>query len=123
MLVYLTSISRRFYGSLLKSKLNNKKILILGDGDFSFSVALSKITQSNPQLDYSSLIATTLAPREAGDVTHRNLKNNVANFLSLSNKNKVEYEIDATSIPSHLASDFIIWNFPHVDGKANVGKK
>ena len=94
---------------------NSKDILIVGDGDFSFSrcVAESRC--------FNTLSASTLDNEEDLYINFQKSRENVAAICSIENC-KVLYGMDATDINAKYNStyDIIIWNFPHIIGKHNI---
>ena len=84
----------------------NSNVLILGDGDFGFSKALSDMNICK------TLIATTRDTKEKLFNSFQNAENNVCSIIK--NGDKVHYEIDATDIKINSKFDTIAWNFPHV---------
>ena len=92
-----------------------KDILVLGDGDFSYSKALCALTDGS-----SRITSTTRASREelarAFPTAEQNTRQLQDSGVS------VEHNVDATSLPSSLygAFDTVIFNFPHIDGKQNI---
>ncbi|XP_070551642.1 ferredoxin-fold anticodon-binding domain-containing protein 1-like [Ptychodera flava] len=95
------------------------KILMLGEGDFSFSKSLLRYV-NNPR----DVIATTYETEE----TLQKHKNAAGNVDELQHKGvTVLYNVDATSLANSaglkgLKFMYIIFNFPHVGGKASVGQ-
>ena len=95
-----------------------QKILLLGEGDFSFAASLSR-------LGFCNLIATSLEDYKTVIKTHYNSKYNIQLIKRM--KNKIFHNIDITQIDQHKhfkslseesKFDIIIFNFPH-SGIAN----
>ena len=108
--------------TLFRSIIQRSNILIVGDGDFSFSKALTN------KKEYKSLTTSTLDDKDSL-ITHfpvaaANIKSILSSSTSISSAT-VDYRIDATKIhevypKKGLLFDTIIWNFPHITGKANI---
>ena len=96
---------------------SNFRILVVGDGDLSFSRFLAE------NFPYRSLQATTLDTKEQLFASFQNSEENVNAITSCTNCN-VCYEIDATDLRRyfHVPFDLINWNFPHIAGKQNIKK-
>ncbi|GAB2279789.1 hypothetical protein Dimus_014428 [Dionaea muscipula] len=97
---------------------SDQKILLVGEGDFSFSACLAVAFSSA-----TNMVATSLDSRE---FLCENYKRAMRNILELTNRGcAVMHEIDATKMarkysPLHaMQFDRIIFNFPH----AGVFKK
>ncbi|GAB2279791.1 hypothetical protein Dimus_014430 [Dionaea muscipula] len=91
---------------------SDQKILLVGEGDFSFSVCLAVAFGSA-----TNMVATSLDSRE---FLCENYKRAMRNILELTNRGcAVMHEIDATKMakkysPLHgMQFDRIIFNFPH----------
>jgi hypothetical protein len=94
---------------------NDKRVLVVGDGDLSFSLSLCQYGKCK------ELIATTWDDETRLFKSFNNAKDNVNNILK--NGGKVNYGIDATKLPDYYKQnnfDIVVWNFPHVPGKANI---
>ncbi|XP_048324987.1 uncharacterized protein At4g26485 isoform X1 [Ziziphus jujuba] len=87
------------------------KILLVGEGDFSFSASLAS---SSPSA--SNVVATSLDSR---DFLYRNYQNAMENINELRRKGcTIMHGIDATEMAKHdalsrMLFDRIIFNFPH----------
>lgn len=97
------------------NELSNKNILIVGDGDFSFSKSLI-------QLNINSTITTTTL--DTPQILYKSFPQSYDNIQTiLHHKGIVQYEIDATKLSliyNHEKFDVVFWNFPHVAGKQNI---
>ena len=98
----------------LQLLLKHKKVLVCGDGDFSFSKALSTLDI------HKQLITTTLDSKESLSKHFPQSISNINIIESASSNNKVSYNIDATKLMFPNEFDIILWNFPHIIGKANI---
>ena len=105
--------------ALLDPKLYSEDVLIVGDGNFSFTLCLASALSCTSV----KIIATSLDSR-------CELENNdfaVENIAKLSEYENVEtfHEVDATDLSKTFGSrvfDRIIFNFLHLGGKSNIGK-
>ncbi|KAJ1428379.1 hypothetical protein B484DRAFT_449899 [Ochromonadaceae sp. CCMP2298] len=96
----------------LIAALTGSRVLVLGDGDFSFSRSLSG-------KHICSLTATTLDSRERLCKSFPDAASNVA-FIE-GNGDAVLYGVNATNIRTGPGLfDVILWNFPHVVGRQNI---
>ena len=97
----------------------NKNVLIVGDGDFSFSKVLSQLVDKS-YLKNTSLIATTLDNKESLTLKFPMASENIEAIVKNPNC-KVEYLINATNLPMHYKNSFdiVVFNFPHWNGKQN----
>ena len=95
-------------------------VLLCGDGDFSFSLAIARILSSNANTDgtfQSNLVATSY---ESSETLAEVYPNFVETLQELTDRHaEVHYNIDATqlkeSLPEisrNLQFDRIVWNFP-----------
>jgi Domain of unknown function (DUF2431) len=94
--------------------------LVVGDGDFSFSVQLAQeLSQSNGRS--IRLVASVLESEERHARVYRDSSENVQKLRSFRNT-AVRFEIDATRLqwtfPAHSIHR-IQFNFPHWPGKSN----
>ncbi|CAM8884629.1 unnamed protein product [Rhodiola kirilowii] len=90
---------------------SSQKILLVGEGDFSFSACLAKAFGSA-----ENIVATSLNSEAYLRSSYRNAVDNI--FLLRMRGCKVYHEVDATDMKNHkmikgLRFDRIIYNFPH----------
>ena len=101
----------------LPSHLVDARVLTCGDGDMSFSAALSQWGGCK------SVVASTWDSQERLLRSFDKATDNVASILRSGGQ--VTYGVDATklceSFPATSSTfDTILWNFPHVPGKQNI---
>lgn len=92
------------------------RVLVVGDGDFSFSRFLAE------HYKHQSIIATTMDTPEVLYSSFQKAKENV-DAITRYDRSYVNYCIDATMLDFHFKSqlfDVIMWNFPHIVGKQNI---
>ncbi|PIN09465.1 hypothetical protein CDL12_17954 [Handroanthus impetiginosus] len=95
----------------IKHYSSNHRILLVGEGDFSFSTCLAETFGSA-----SNMIATSL---DSPAFLVRNYQKALSNIMELTiRKCKVLHEVDATDMANHeflrgIKFDRIIYNFPH----------
>ena len=101
----------------LPSHLVNSRVLTCGDGDMSFSAALTQWGGCK------SVVASTWDSEERLFRSFDKAANNVA--VILRSGGTVTYGVDATKLCESFTAptstfDTILWNFPHVPGKQNI---
>jgi hypothetical protein len=98
-----------------QNQYNNKlNILIVGDGDFSFSCSLIRLLKNDHQLSDCSIVSTSYETEEKLYKIYENFHLNKNELLQ--NYVMVRHGVDATSyrIPSnHEVTDILIFNFPY----------
>ncbi|KAK4485969.1 hypothetical protein RD792_008623 [Penstemon davidsonii] len=98
-------------GRWIKHYSSFHRILLVGEGDFSFSASLAKAFGCRA----SNLIATSF---NSQDFLMENYQSAMSNIFELSiRKSRIMYEIDATTMATHpslrnIKFDRIIFNFP-----------
>jgi hypothetical protein len=111
-----SSISMRMNSNKLLSGFTGSRVLILGDGDFGFSAALSSMKICK------ELIASTKDEPARLFAAFPDAKSHCDAIIR--NGDKVLYDVDATKIGECIKDsalfDTIAWNFPHVPGKQNI---
>lgn len=96
-------------------------ILLVGEGDFSFAVALLEKLPSN---QYSSIIATSLET-EVSIKKHLNAARNIEHLQSKGVTVRLDTDATQLHLNPHVSVrrfDFVIFNFPHAGGKSNHKK-
>jgi hypothetical protein len=92
------------------------RVLVVGDGDMSFSQALSGLNICE------SVQATTLDSQERLFKFFSRSEKNVNSIIQ--NGDMVSYGVDATDIANNLETgsrfDTVVWNFPHIAGRQNI---
>ncbi|KAL6726515.1 hypothetical protein Aduo_008482 [Ancylostoma duodenale] len=93
-----------------------RSILILGDGNLSFSLAVAESMPETP------ITATVLDSETEFAARYPNNPN--AERLLQHNHVKLMFSVDATALPQEWAGKFhyIVMNFPHPGGKTNLRK-
>eukprot|EP01031_Cornospumella_fuschlensis_P035683 gene35683-43278_t len=90
-------------------------MLVVGDGDFSFSRSLAE------QRMCSHLVTSTLDSKDFVTASFLSAAANIAQIEELGGQ--VHYGVDATKISQSFPNrnfDVILWNFPHIAGKQNI---
>jgi hypothetical protein len=104
--------------------LQGKRVLVVGDGDFSFSRALAELKVC--KLLHTSTLETSesLCLHYPQSATHIAV---IESQSTLESENLVLYQIDALKLRNSLPTDnrcdeydIILWNFPHIAGKQNI---
>lgn len=95
------------YLSLLKGKC----VLVVGDGDFSFSRGIAELQICQ------TLHTSTLETSETMQNIYPWSLDAVRSIEE--NQGSVLYGIDATRLSASTKYDVVLWNFPHVKGKQN----
>jgi len=96
----------------------DSNILIIGDGDFSYSAELLSC-HSGPCLTSTVFLSQKDLVELYGEVVESNV--NILNSKGAT----VLYSVDATKLPADVSTneyDSIIFNFPHSGGKSNISK-
>lgn len=95
-----------------------RRVLILGDGNLSFSVAFAN---ARPEVELS---ATVLEHESALISRYQSAARMLTHLRSLSHRVRVLFGVDARCLPLKWKNRFddIIWNFPHPGGKTNLRK-
>jgi len=106
----------------IEDKERRKKILLVGDGDFSMSLAIARTRPMN------DVYATSLSTKDEIFENWKG-KENVQALESLKNVKKVEHGVDATKAEDLIRTigiengvDFVCFAFPHLPGKGKIGK-
>lgn len=102
--------------STLRQGKVNRKVLILGDGNLSFSHA---IASSEPE----TVFFATVFDSKDGFLKKYKAEDTLKELDKLPNV-VLHFGVDATALPIRWASEFstIIMNFPHPGGKTNLRK-
>lgn len=95
-----------------------QRLLVLGDGNFSFSLALCRYMVSLPVVEQCAVLATSFD--DYGSLVDKYPETkNVLQSITCRYGGTVQHEINATqSLPTQLRSDalfdHIVFNFPHL---------
>ena len=109
----LSSRLRMLSSSSLIEVFEGKRVLTVGEGDLGFSAALAR------QGVCESLTASTWDTKAKLLQAFENAGRNIE-IISNASFSNVMYEQDATKLKSDGPRyDIVLWNFPHVPGKAN----
>mmetsp|Transcript_16628 Transcript_16628/g.21577 ORF Transcript_16628/g.21577 Transcript_16628/m.21577 type:complete len:240 (-) Transcript_16628:101-820(-) len=106
------------------SQLEHAKVLLLGEGNFSFAAGLARKHKTD-KLNCSNILATSFDSEKEVYQKYKEAKIFINTFKSLGGK--VMYNVDARDIQASLPGqqscfDCIIFNFPH-NGTKYTGKK
>ncbi|KAL6073698.1 Ferredoxin-fold anticodon-binding domain-containing protein 1 [Balamuthia mandrillaris] len=98
--------------------LEHPRILVLGDGNFSFSLALSKLLERSFPLSFPSIFATVY---DSEEILHQKYPDARAIVQELEEKRgvSVHYEVDATDLRQlkplqGMSFHYVVFNFPHI---------
>jgi hypothetical protein len=89
---------------------SDMRVLTIGDGDFSFSLAIARMSTGK------NLVATSYESRETLCEVYPGIQETLSELESLGAK--IHFNVDATNIQATVAStttvkfDRIVWNFP-----------
>ena len=91
------------------------KVLTIGDGDFSFSLALARIMCKGSNEEGSEVVATSYESLETLKKVYPSIQETIDEMLQLNVK--IYYEVDATNLNDTLSLKSgnyhrIVWNFP-----------
>jgi len=89
-------------------------ILTIGDGDFTFSLAVARSLLKRDTAKTTTLVATSYESKEALEQIYPNIQQTIDELLALGTK--VVFQVDATALKIGLSGhdlfDRIVWNFP-----------
>ena len=114
-LISIVLLDHLHFGLMASSRLTlsafkNARVLVCGDGDFSFSRLIATSQMCN------SLVATTWDKDRSTIIKNFPGADENIDYISNSPNCRVDYGIDATCIPYKKEFDIVLWNFPHVNG-------
>jgi hypothetical protein len=93
------------------------RLLVLGDGNYSYSRALEQTLESN-RISYDLLCLTSYDSKEDLFIKYPE-SNSILNLLQRNSKIQIHYSVDATRSLRYLMADgplfdSVIFNFPHI---------
>ncbi len=103
-------------------KKSQKAVLILGDGNFSFSLALAELLNAAPELKYfdlpfRSLVTSTSFDSHSHLVTKYPESVHILDHMRKYANFTIEHDVNACQLAIHYPEarfDVIIWNHPHL---------
>jgi hypothetical protein len=109
----MTSMLSKASRLRLLNDLRGKNVLLVGEGDFGFASALSKMRICK------SIVASTMDSEEYLYSSFQASRQNVQD--SISHGTRVQYGVDGTKLHNNNQMfDIVLWNFPHIKGKQNI---